>query len=833
MRSAIIAGRLNRERIEGYAYPLVLGLLVSFHLVNNWLWVSTNVTLLGWDRLSHLGKSLIYYRLLQRITPVSLFTAMTWQGYRPPLVFLMASLLYRIFGLSTDVALMSNSLYVAILLLAVYGIGKSIYGKAVGLLAALLTSLFPILFALSRTFYVDYALAAFVSLSIYLLLESDDFGDRKFSLLFGLSLGLGMLVKWTFLAFVAGPFIYTLIRSFFFGPQASVPPTWRGELGRLKTTYRHILAHPLLHLAGGFLLTSIWYLPNKERVANLALGGWLFWLSWLLLSLTTYSLSRRPSPRMNLCSALLLGISIAAPWYLPNIGFLRTFLFVAYGGGGLDVEKIDFLNPATYSHYLSLLAREQISPFYFVAFLAASAFLAWHTVRRSTIRGGFGREVKRGEWVLFTWLVVSYLIFTLSFTRSPRYTAPLLPPVALITARGLLMVKNTRTKNLLLSLLVVAGLFQFFVLSYDGLAWLGEEATWHLPVVGEVSLLARGGYIQTPNRGETDSRYWVAPDILQALHEGAKVKGQGVKLGLLVNNAHLNTDILNYLILLKYDGVELWDLARGRRWKPIYPHIFESDFLLLTDGSLEHLCEEAKEAMERLRESPGFFPEVFELSEEYPFPDGETVYLYRKRCHLAGGYNPEDYRGIGEEVDSLAREGDGIIIVPPEQVEVLGRYIEKRLEPYPLPREGASSEEMEKGLEEIVSRPGRIFSVFWDEGGIEEVHLVEGWLNEHGYRAWERWYGRVRLIIYGPSLGKEGVYRPLRARLGDEIILDGYRLIDEEVRSGDIVRLILHWRARGKVGEEYKVFVHLLDEEGRLVAQRDSEPVGGRRRDSG
>lgn len=630
MGSAIIAGRLNRERIKGYACPLALGLLILFHLVNNWLWVSTNVTLVGWDRPSHLGKSLIYYRILQHITPVSIFEALTWQGYRPPLVFVMASLLYRIFGVSTDVALMSNSLYIAILLLAVYGIGKRIYGKGVGLIAALLVSLFPILFALSRTFYVDYALVAFVSLSIYLLLESDDFRNRKFSLLFGLSLGLGMLVKWTFLAFVAGPFIYTLIRLHTLGPQTLVPATSGDELGRLKATSRRILAHPLSHLAVGFLLTSIWYLPNRERVANLVLGGWLFWLSWLLLSLTAYALSRRPSPRVNLCSALLLGVSIAAPWYLPNIGFLRTFLFTAYGGGGPGAESIDFLSPATYGHYLALLAREQISPFYFLAFLAALAFLAGHIIRCPTLKGGFWREVKRGEWLLLTWLVVPYLIFTISLTRSPRFTVPFLPPVALITARGLFMVKEARMKSLLSSLLVLFGLFQFFVLSYDGLAWLGEEATWHLPLMGELSLLARGGYIQTPNRGETDSRYWVAPEILQSLQEMARVRGQRVKLGLLVNNAHLNGDILNYLILLEYDGVELMDLARGRVLKPIYPHIFEADFLLLTDGSLEDLCEEAKDALAKVKSEPSAFNEVFQLWREYELPNGEVISLYRR-----------------------------------------------------------------------------------------------------------------------------------------------------------------------------------------------------------
>jgi len=39
----------------------------------------------------------------------------------------------------------------------------------------------------------------------------------------------------------------------------------------------------------------------------------------------------------------------------------------------------------------------------------------------------------------------------------------------------------------------------------------------------------------------------------------------------------------------------------------------------------------------------------------------------------------------------------------------------------------------------------------------------------------------------------------------------------------------LFWQARGDVAEDYVAFVHLLDDEGRLIAQRDGEPVGGSR----
>jgi hypothetical protein len=43
------------------------------------------------------------------------------------------------------------------------------------------------------------------------------------------------------------------------------------------------------------------------------------------------------------------------------------------------------------------------------------------------------------------------------------------------------------------------------------------------------------------------------------------------------------------------------------------------------------------------------------------------------------------------------------------------------------------------------------------------------------------------------------------------------------------LRFTLRWRAVERVQQDYKVFAHLMDEGGTLVAQRDSEPVGGSR----
>lgn len=66
------------------------------------------------------------------------------------------------------------------------------------------------------------------------------------------------------------------------------------------------------------------------------------------------------------------------------------------------------------------------------------------------------------------------------------------------------------------------------------------------------------------------------------------------------------------------------------------------------------------------------------------------------------------------------------------------------------------------------------------------------------------------------------------ATIGDAARLVGYDLTPTVVAPGDTVRVTLHWRATGRFDRGYTVFVHLLDEQGKLVAQRDSPPRGGR-----
>ncbi len=55
----------------------------------------------------------------------------------------------------------------------------------------------------------------------------------------------------------------------------------------------------------------------------------------------------------------------------------------------------------------------------------------------------------------------------------------------------------------------------------------------------------------------------------------------------------------------------------------------------------------------------------------------------------------------------------------------------------------------------------------------------------------------------------------------------GYDLSPEKGYSGGELALTLFWRSPGQPTGNYKVFIHLMNAQGELIAQRDDLPLGG------
>ena len=65
---------------------------------------------------------------------------------------------------------------------------------------------------------------------------------------------------------------------------------------------------------------------------------------------------------------------------------------------------------------------------------------------------------------------------------------------------------------------------------------------------------------------------------------------------------------------------------------------------------------------------------------------------------------------------------------------------------------------------------------------------------------------------------------PLNVDFGAQIRLLGAATADETVQPGDVLGLTLYWQALTPIEDDYTVFVHLLGEHERVIAQRDAPP---------
>ncbi|WP_348231205.1 hypothetical protein, partial [Salmonella enterica] len=64
----------------------------------------------------------------------------------------------------------------------------------------------------------------------------------------------------------------------------------------------------------------------------------------------------------------------------------------------------------------------------------------------------------------------------------------------------------------------------------------------------------------------------------------------------------------------------------------------------------------------------------------------------------------------------------------------------------------------------------------------------------------------------------------ITARFGDSITLQNVTLSATTVQAGDVLGVTFMWSTAQPLDRRYKVFVQLLNNQGQLVTQHDSEP---------
>ncbi len=229
---------------------LFLWVLIIFCVLSNFLWLLCDRQPPEGNDLQDLLPGIEFYHYLKDNGLSGFFKAPFFSIY-PPLVPFSYTLFYLIFGTGTEMELMVNSFYLSVMLLSIYGIGRRMFNEKIGLLSAFILSSFPSVIAVSRLVYAEFHLMCLTVLSIYLLLRTDYFTNRKYSIALGISLALVALAKWEFPPMLIGPFAVIL---------------YRARIIDTHIPYRTKLSNFFLSLFIGFLLSGFWYVPNFRNV---------------------------------------------------------------------------------------------------------------------------------------------------------------------------------------------------------------------------------------------------------------------------------------------------------------------------------------------------------------------------------------------------------------------------------------------------------------------------------------------------------------------------------------------------------------------------------------
>jgi len=138
----------------------------------------------------------------------------TYQPYLHRILLPLVSVpFYYIFGVSTDIAVMTMLTFLILALFATYGIAARTFDRTTGLIAAFILSVSPGFFIFSRRYSPEFAVIGITAIAVYFLLRSENFQNRTYSILFGLGFALCMITKENAFAFIPGAFIYAAYKA--------------------------------------------------------------------------------------------------------------------------------------------------------------------------------------------------------------------------------------------------------------------------------------------------------------------------------------------------------------------------------------------------------------------------------------------------------------------------------------------------------------------------------------------------------------------------------------------------------------------------------------------
>jgi 4-amino-4-deoxy-L-arabinose transferase-like glycosyltransferase len=663
------------------------------------------------------------------------------------------------------------ALFNAVIVVAVYLLARSAFDDKVGLLAAVLIALDPLLLTESRVLRPEALLAGFAVLSVLALLVYLKSGTRGYLLLSGVMGGLAFLSKITALVLV--PFAGLVALAFCLQGE-------RSPQSRLRLLVAVFLGWSLVAVGTVFMLWPVmWVKPL-----------------WALGQIFGYAASA-PTSAVETSDTFFLGRVISGdpgPWFYPVVLLLRSTPLV---WPGVAVA---------------------------VGVALAEAWRSWRRVRRREDTALSEGWLALRVGALLAFFLLYGAAMTLGAKKADRYMVPLAPVVDILAALGLVWLAywvGWRT-GLLTSLfgrpywalgLVAALLIQgvtilpvvpYYYNYYNPLLGGLQRAVQVLPIgAGEgvdqaiaylnakpgadrLTLLCGTNVVRcnTLFAGKTLSRQafqgeWIQADYI--LLYIAQMQGGEYPDAVL---AYLRRQEPEYVVRL--NGVEYTWLYKV----PRVPHF----------GGAGRV------------EGQGVFL-GYNLSTERVAP-GEQLNLRLYWENLSQGEGGQLFVRVVDDrgytwAQAISQPADGF----EEAARVRHSIVESRAD-----------------LEVPVGTPPGVYNIRFgfyapsarSAGGSGHKEVIGEFTLPPGE-------GMVTVVKGGPlpSVSRLDVRYPVQAPVGEGLELLGYDLSQDEVAPGQSFWLALYWRAGARITRKYAACLWLLDRSGVEVQKWERAPVGG------
>lgn len=347
---------MKKTRIKLFA-------VILFFVIINILVLAKDTTPLTYDAEGYFEQSINYYRIIFEGQDSSIDSLSRISEDRPPFFMLSTIPLYLTIGISEDAARMTNMVYLIILVVFTYLLGKKIANKKAGLVAAIIVPSIPLVFGFLRMYYTDFAGASLTAAFFYGLLKTENFNNTKWSIILGLTASSMLLTKKLLLIMIIGPVIYELVTKSFnkkslknlflfagivillavpwYLLQKDYLLFWLGESTNISlvknnipilslesmTYYLSALKDTIIYTPGSIILIFSfgYFLFNKNRYKYKILA-WLVWV-YISLSLIANKAPRYLLPLMPLL-AIIIGCSATNTRKRAVTVFIIFFFFI-------------------------------------------------------------------------------------------------------------------------------------------------------------------------------------------------------------------------------------------------------------------------------------------------------------------------------------------------------------------------------------------------------------------------------------------------------------------------------------------------------------------------